>query len=76
VSYPKAYDPQDGYRFQILCRNQRYSREYEHCDYATDRSDRTHLLENYRLAYGPGWEFKTIVLPRMYWPKQIAASAP
>lgn len=36
MSHPAAYDPQDGYRFQILCRNPQYGRAYEHCDYATD----------------------------------------
>ena len=66
---PKAYEPQDGYRFQVLCRNQAYSREWEHCDYAKDRCERGHLLLNYRQAYGQGWEFKTIALPRKFWPK-------
>jgi hypothetical protein len=69
---PQAYDPQDGYRFQILCRNPSYGRAWEHCDYATDRSDRKHMLENYRLAYGAGWEFRTLQLPRQYWPKPAA----
>ena len=32
MSKPKAYDPQTGYRYQILCRNVAYSREWEHCD--------------------------------------------
>jgi hypothetical protein len=64
---PKAYDPQDGYRYQILCRNPQYGREWEHCDYATDRSDRAHLLANYRQAYGAGWEFRTFELPRRCW---------
>ena len=41
-----------------------------HCDYATDRADRRHLLDNYRLAYGVGWSFKTILLPTKYWPKK------
>jgi len=68
---PKAYDPQEGYKFQILCRNQSYGgREWEHCDYAVDRAERKHMLENYRLAYGAGWEFKTIWLPARYWPKK------
>lgn len=71
MSRPKVYDPQDGYTYQILCRNQQYSgREWEHCDYAVDRADRRHLLDNYRLAYGAGWEFKTIFLPAKYWPKR------
>lgn len=67
MSKPIAYEPAQGYRYQILCRNQRYNRAYEHCDYATDLSDLRHLLENYRLAYGGGWEFKTIRQPRKYW---------
>lgn len=62
---PKDYDPQQGYRYQILCRGV-YDREYEHCDYATDRKDKTHLLSNYRNAYGPTFEFKTILLPSKY----------
>lgn len=71
MAKPKAYDPQQDYKWQILCRNQAYSgNEWEHCDYATDNSDRRHLLENYRLAYGAGWEFKSILLPRKYWPKR------
>ncbi len=68
MAHPKAYDPQDGYKYQILCRNQSYSREYEHCDYARTIGDKNHLLSNYRQAYGAGWEFKTILLPRKFWP--------
>lgn len=68
---PKACDPEDGYRYQILCRNREYERAWEHCDYAVDRSDKKHLLENYRSAYGPGWEFKTILQPAKFWPKQL-----
>jgi len=67
MSRPKAYSPEQGYKYQILCRNQSYSREYEHCDYATDNTDKKHLLENYRQAYGSGWEFKSILLPSKYW---------
>ena len=69
MSKPNAYDPQDGYQWQILCRNQRYGRAWEHCDYATDRLERKHLLGEYQLAYGGGWEFKSILLPVKYWPK-------
>ncbi len=69
MSRPKAYDPQEGQRYQILCRNQQYSREWEHCDYAKDRDEKRHLIANYSLAYGAGWEFKTIPLPAKYWPK-------
>ena len=63
---PKAYDPQDGYMFQIFCRN--VSKEWESCDYAEDRHDRRYLLGEYCLAYGAGFEFKTVLLPRRYWP--------
>lgn len=71
MSRPAAYDPQEGYKYQILCRNQSYDRAYEHCDYAKDRSELKHLLANYRLAYGGGWEFKTILLPRKFWPTTV-----
>jgi hypothetical protein len=71
---PKAYAPEQGYRFQILCRNQSYSREWEHCDYATDRADKLHLLTNYRQAYGAGWEFKTILLPARYWTAEATSN--
>lgn len=66
--HPKAYDPQAGYKWQILvlCPG---DREYEHCDYAVDAADKHYLLENYRLAYGPGFRFKSILLPAKYWPK-------
>jgi hypothetical protein len=66
MAYPKAYDPQEGYKYQLLvmCPN---DREYEHCDYAIDYADKKHLLENYRMAYGAGFRFKTIELPQKYW---------
>lgn len=68
MSKPKAYDPQEGYKYQILvmCPNER---SYEHCDYAKGGDDKKHLLDNYRQAYGPGFSFKTILLPPKYWPK-------
>ena len=65
MSYPKAYDPQQGYRHQILTRAG--EQEWEHCDYAKDRRERDYLLGEYRLAYGPGFEFKTILFPKKYW---------
>lgn len=68
MSYPKAYDPQQGYRYQILCRNRMYDgTTWEHCDYAKDANEKKHLLTEYRLAYGTGYEFKTILLPQKYW---------
>lgn len=71
MSKPLAYSPQEGYKYQILCRNQSYSRAFEHCDYAKDKSEKNHLLDNYRMAYGGGWEFKVIILPRKYWPEAV-----
>lgn len=69
MSRPIAYDPQPDTMYQILvaCPGER---TYEHCDYADDRADLRHLLENYRLAYGPGFAFKTILLPRRFWPSK------
>ena len=65
---PTAYAPQNGYKFQILCRHPSYNgKAWEHCDYAADRSEKAHLLTNYRSAYPSGYEFKTILLPRKYW---------
>jgi len=74
MAHPKAYDPQHGYQFQILCKNPAYDREYEHCDYAVNRADLKHLLENYRQAYPGGYQFKRILLPRKYWPESAVAS--
>lgn len=67
MARPQAYDPQEGYKYQIFCRHQ--SRIWDHCDHAKDRKDKDYLIGEYRLAYGPGWEFKYIILPRKYWPK-------
>jgi hypothetical protein len=67
MSYPQAYDPQQGYKYQILCRNQSYSRTWEHCDYAKDRQEKNYLINEYRMAYGVGYEFKAITLPQRYW---------
>lgn len=67
MSHPKAYGPQYGYKYQILCRHPQYNgREWEHCDYATDLADKKHLLTEYKLAYGAGYEFKSILLPAKY----------
>lgn len=69
MSRPLAYDPQEGYRWQILTRGP-VDRAWEHCDYATDTRDLHHLLGEYRLAYGPGWSFRAISLPRRFWPQR------
>lgn len=67
MTISKAYDPQQGYQYQILCRNPQYDREWEHCDYAVDSQEKNYLVKEYKLAYGSGWEFKAIKLPRIYW---------
>jgi hypothetical protein len=67
MTMPQAYDPQQGYRYQILCRNSQYDRAWEHCDYAKDHKEKKYLVGEYRLAYGIGWEFKSIMLPVKYW---------
>lgn len=65
---PTAYEPADGYKYQIFCRNSFYSRSWEHCDYAETKEERNRLLNEYRLAYGGGWEFGYIVQPKKFWP--------
>jgi len=65
MSLPKAYDPQQGYKYQLLTR---YNNEaYEHCDYAKDSQEKKYLLDEYKLAYGNEFSFKTIMLPQKYW---------
>ena len=71
---PKAYDPEHGYRYQIFCRDLSISRTWEHCDYATDIDDRQHLLTEYCIAYGPSWQFKTVLLPAKFWPSRDAST--
>jgi len=67
MTMPKAYDPQQGYKYQILTRHPVYNgREWEHCDYAKDRQEKSYLLGEYRLAYGVEWQFKVIYLPAKY----------
>jgi hypothetical protein len=70
MSQPKAYAPEYGYKYQILCRNQQYDRAFEHCDYAKDSAEKKYLVNEYRTAYGAGWEFKSILLPVKYWKEQ------
>lgn len=68
MSHPKAYDPQPGSRYQIFTR-QGGTREWEHCDYAKDKSEKNYLIGEYHLAYGGGFGFKAILLPAKYWPR-------
>lgn len=67
MSRPKAYSPQQGQKYQILTRNLAYDREWEHCDYAKDGQEKTYLVNEYRMAYGAGYMFRSILLPRKYW---------
>ena len=70
MSHPKAYDPIQGYKYQILCRERRTPRrEWDHCDYAETKEEKDYLLEEYELSYRGGFEFKVILLPRKYWAK-------
>ncbi len=70
MSQPKAYSPESGYKYQILCRHPKYDRAFEHCDYAKNKTEKNLLVTNYSQAYGAGWEFKSILLPVKYWPKK------
>ncbi len=56
-----------GNRYAILGRYN--SREWEIIDYAASRIERTQLIAEYRMAFGSGWELKTVQLPKKYWPK-------
>jgi hypothetical protein len=71
MTMPKAYAPEDGYKYQILCRNRDYGNEWEHCDYAVNRKDRDYLMGEYSLAY-QGFELKAILLPRRCWQRMGA----
>lgn len=71
MTKPIAYDPQQGYMFQILVKTP-YDIAYEHCDYAEDKADKKHLLNEYQLAFGVRHTFKVITLPKKYWGKTSA----
>jgi len=66
MSMCKAYAPAQGYKYQILTKSSN-ERSYEHCDYAKDKEDKNYLLNEYKLAYGNSFNFKTILLPAKYW---------
>ncbi len=70
MSRPKAYEPVQGQKYQILVMTP-YDRAYEHCDYAVDKAELKDLLENYRMSYGAGFYFKTITLPKKYWKEAV-----
>jgi len=66
MARPKAYEPMEGYKYQIFVKTP-YDRAMEHCDYAIDRKDLKHLIENYKQAYGAGHSFSWTLLPQKYW---------
>ena len=66
MAKPKAYDPQQGYKYQIFVKTP-YDRALEHCDYAVDRKDLKYLIENYQEAYGAENSFSWVMLPQKYW---------
>lgn len=69
---PKAYEPIQGQRYQILVRFGGDSRAYEHCDYAKDKAEKSYLVGEYGSAYrGCGAYFKTIQLPQKYWKEGV-----
>ena len=69
MTLPKAYDPQPGYKYQILCRHPEYAPgEWEHSEYCEGEQERVAYLAELRLAYGHAWQFKVIRLPRRCWP--------
>jgi len=68
MTMPKAYKPEYGHQYQILCRHPKYDgRVWKHCDYAVDAKDKKSLLLEYLHIYGPGFEFKVIQSPKKYW---------
>lgn len=50
MTMPKAYEPQHGYKYQILSRYG--NEEWEHCDYAVDVKEKDYLVREYMIAYG------------------------
>ena len=62
MTLPKAYEPEQGYKYQILTKY--LNENWEHCDYAKDRQEKNYLLNEYKLAYGSDFSFKIIQLPK------------
>jgi len=69
MTYPKAYEPEFGYMYQLLTRNENNKGVWEHCDYAKDKQEKDYLISQYKLAYRneASTEFKVIILPQKYW---------
>lgn len=72
MSYPKAYEPIQDQKYQLLYRNLEYSREYDHLDYAVDKAELITMLSEYRMAYqnAGAYQIKVITLPYKYWKKK------
>jgi hypothetical protein len=67
MSQPTAYEPQHGVMFQIFCRMLQ-TEKWQHCDYAGNTKEKDFLLEAYAFDYPISMKFKTIQLPKSYWP--------
>lgn len=71
MAYPKEYDPQQGYMYQLFVKTP-HQKALEHLDYAEDRADMKHLMKEYRMvysSYGAGYSLKAQLLPQKYWKK-------
>ncbi|MDW2886683.1 hypothetical protein [Exiguobacterium artemiae] len=68
MSRPKAYDPVEGYRYQLFYKHSEV-RELDHLDYAKDQTELFYLLEEYHLCMTPG-TLRYLQLPKQYWPKE------
>jgi hypothetical protein len=67
MTYPRAYEPVHGQKYQILCKAPNEG-EYEHLDYAVDKAEKDFLLKEYDMAYYRfRYTFKVITLPKKYW---------
>jgi len=66
MTRPIAYNPEQNYKYQILVKYGCNS--YDHCDYAIDKQELIYLLNEYRISYQGQCLFKTILLPKKYWP--------
>lgn len=66
MGYPKEYEPQQGYKYQLFVKTS-YSTRYESIDYAKDDSDKKYLMNEYRLVYKNDGILKAVKLPRKYW---------
>lgn len=71
MAQPKAYQPKEGFQFQILFRTAG-DIQFEHCGYAEDEAERDELIQQESEGYGDALEFKAIKLPKKYWKNSAA----